>query len=235
MSYCVNCGVELADSEKSCPLCGTEVVNPRKPWREPESFPYPRQLEPVRERANRVFFATAAALILCVPAAVTLLSDLLSDGVLSWSILVAGALALVFVWFLLPLYCRRYYLLRLMALDCAATLAYLKLIEYAVRGHWFLSVGMPVTVGISVLLLLCALALRNRRRLSAGVRAACVLTAVSIAAVWIDLVVRHAVTGSWGIGWSLYVLPPCIALAAVSILLSRHKHFQEELHKRLLY
>ena len=235
MSYCVNCGVELADSEKRCPLCDTEVINPKKPWREPESFPYPRHLEPVRERANRVFFASVASLILCVPAAVTLLCDLLPDGELTWSGLVAGALALVFVWFLVPLYCRRYYLLRLIALDCAAALAYLKLIEYAVRGHWFLPVGMPITVGVSALVLLCALALRNRRRLSAGVRAACVLMAVSAATLWIDLVVRRAVHGVWGVGWSLYVLPPCAALAAVCILLSRHKHFREELHKRLLY
>ena len=235
MSYCVNCGVELADSEKCCPLCGTEVVNPRKPWREPESFPYPQHLEPVRKRANRVFFASVMSLLLCVPVAVTLLSDLLPDGTLTWSGLVAGALALFFVWFLFPLFCQRYYLLRLMALDCAATLAYLKLIEYAVRGHWFLPVGMPITVGVSALVLLCALALRNRRRLSVGVRAACVFVAISAAAVWIDLVVRRAVTGGWGVGWSLYVLPPCIALALVSILLSRHKHFREELHKRLLY
>ena len=39
MSYCVNCGVELAPSEKRCPLCGVEVVNPAKPWTEPEALP----------------------------------------------------------------------------------------------------------------------------------------------------------------------------------------------------
>ena len=26
--YCVKCGVELADSEKKCPLCGTPVFHP---------------------------------------------------------------------------------------------------------------------------------------------------------------------------------------------------------------
>ena len=26
--YCIKCGVELADSEKKCPLCGTVVFNP---------------------------------------------------------------------------------------------------------------------------------------------------------------------------------------------------------------
>ena len=26
--YCVNCGVQLADTEKSCPLCGTVCYHP---------------------------------------------------------------------------------------------------------------------------------------------------------------------------------------------------------------
>ena len=30
MSYCVHCGVELAPSERDCPLCGTAVLNPRR-------------------------------------------------------------------------------------------------------------------------------------------------------------------------------------------------------------
>ena len=28
MSYCVNCGVKLKQSEKVCPLCNTKVINP---------------------------------------------------------------------------------------------------------------------------------------------------------------------------------------------------------------
>ena len=29
--YCIKCGVELADSEKSCPLCQTPVFHPQFP------------------------------------------------------------------------------------------------------------------------------------------------------------------------------------------------------------
>ena len=31
MSYCVNCGVELDPTARTCPLCQTPVVNPRQP------------------------------------------------------------------------------------------------------------------------------------------------------------------------------------------------------------
>ena len=29
MSYCVNCGVELDGSLQACPLCNTQVINPK--------------------------------------------------------------------------------------------------------------------------------------------------------------------------------------------------------------
>ena len=53
MSYCVNCGVKLAPSEKKCPLCGVPVVNPRDPWVEPSHRPYPKQVERVMHRIDR--------------------------------------------------------------------------------------------------------------------------------------------------------------------------------------
>ncbi len=44
MSYCVNCGVELDRSEKACPLCGVEVLNPRQPYDDQAPRPYPKRL-----------------------------------------------------------------------------------------------------------------------------------------------------------------------------------------------
>ena len=38
--YCVKCGVELADSQRVCPLCGTRVFHPDIP-RTPADPPYP--------------------------------------------------------------------------------------------------------------------------------------------------------------------------------------------------
>lgn len=43
MSYCVNCGVELDPSLKSCPLCHTPVINPNELKKEVSSSPYPTQ------------------------------------------------------------------------------------------------------------------------------------------------------------------------------------------------
>ena len=35
--YCIKCGVELADSEKVCPLCATRVFHPEMPMRDGEA------------------------------------------------------------------------------------------------------------------------------------------------------------------------------------------------------
>lgn len=47
--YCVKCGVELADSQRVCPLCGTRVFHPDIP-RTPADPPYPRMSGSTRRR-----------------------------------------------------------------------------------------------------------------------------------------------------------------------------------------
>ena len=42
--YCVKCGVELADSQRSCPLCQTPVYFPE--LSEDRERPYPKQNKP---------------------------------------------------------------------------------------------------------------------------------------------------------------------------------------------
>ena len=63
--YCVKCGVELADSEKKCPLCGTPVFHPDIP-RSLADPPYPSARRIRREDVNRsgiLFVLTVAALL----------------------------------------------------------------------------------------------------------------------------------------------------------------------------
>ena len=50
--YCVKCGVELADSEKVCPLCGTRAFHPDMPPQQGEP-PYPPDPRPHMEEVSR--------------------------------------------------------------------------------------------------------------------------------------------------------------------------------------
>ena len=60
--YCVKCGVELADSEKVCPLCGTRVFHPDLPQAQGEP-PYPPQEQARPEEVSH----TGALFVLTAP------------------------------------------------------------------------------------------------------------------------------------------------------------------------
>ena len=64
--YCVKCGVELADSQRVCPLCGTRVFHPDIP-RTPADPPYPpdraRSTRRTVNRSGVCFILTALALL----------------------------------------------------------------------------------------------------------------------------------------------------------------------------
>ncbi len=91
MSYCVHCGVELAPSEESCPLCKTPVLDPNQPWSEPEERPYPERLEVVPTKIDHRYGAKLASLFLLIPMAAVLFSDLILDQHMTWSAYVLGA------------------------------------------------------------------------------------------------------------------------------------------------
>ena len=103
--YCIKCGVELADSEKRCPLCGTPVFHPDLPRNLTEP-PYPADRRIRREDVNRsgiLFVLTVAALL---PALLCLLCDWRINGTLVWSGYAAGAIGLLYIVILLPMWFR---------------------------------------------------------------------------------------------------------------------------------
>ena len=103
MSYCVQCGVELAPSERDCPLCGTAVLNPRCDWEAPDTLPYPDTVDVKEARIDRRYARQLVAILLIANAVITLLLDFLGGGGLTWSPYVIGAVGLLYCWFVVPL------------------------------------------------------------------------------------------------------------------------------------
>ena len=72
--YCVNCGVELADSETVCPLCGTRVFHPDLPRKQAPS-PYPADPHGKPEEVNRSGILFVMTMLALLPAVICLLCD----------------------------------------------------------------------------------------------------------------------------------------------------------------
>lgn len=236
MSYCVNCGVELADSEKYCPLCQTEVLNPRMAWKEPSVMPYPPKLDRLMRRIDRKYLAALISTFMLFPIAVTMIIDWFSnEGVLSWSLYVLGVGLLMEVWFVLPLVAKRYRLLTFLALDCLAAMGYLFAIERIADQSWFLPLALPISLAASFLLLLGAFLFRKAWGRQMIPRFVICLSSAGLMAVVVEIATDLFLKGAIYLNWSLYVLTPCLVMVGVLLIFNSKKRLKEEIRKRMFY
>ena len=150
--YCVNCGVQLADTEKSCPLCGTVCYHPEISRTEAAPL-YPNHRNPRLKVNSGAIHGILLALFL-MPILITLLCDLQLSGQIRWSGYVSGALVIAYVTFVLPFWFHRPNPVIFVPCDFAAIGLYLLYINFAVDGNWFLTLAFPVVGGVS--LIVCA-------------------------------------------------------------------------------
>ena len=102
MSYCVNCGVELDPSAKTCPLCGTPAWHP-----ELDAPPYfPANSAAVQPASRREAAILLTAMLVSVSLCCGLLNLFLPTN-RPWSLYVIGAAVMLWVWFTLPMVLRR--------------------------------------------------------------------------------------------------------------------------------
>ena len=234
MSYCVNCGVQLSDSEKYCPLCHVEVVNPKAPWEEPKERPYSHHVHTIMKKIDRGYLATLAGLLLAIPCVITLLIDLLSGGGLSWSAYVIGAVGIIYVSVLLPFYFKEYHTVIFLSADCAAVALYLLLIERMSGGSWFWGLGLPLSAAASICVIVLALLLKKVLS-TILLRTGAVLIATGLFVVCSELIISLHTYGTIEFSWSFYALIPCAVLGVATMLLERRKNLKETIRRRLFY
>ncbi len=231
MSYCVNCGVELEESLKRCPLCSTEVVNPRlRLPPDPAARPYPSKVEQLERRAARRVFVALAMLMLVIPPVVCLICDVLAAGRVTWSAYVLGATALAYAYVLLPCSMERPRAWLCLLVDCAVTLLFLFAIDWHLSGGWFTPLALPLTLTASVAVAAVVLLFKKCRArflcfagllLAAG--ALCALVDL-----WVSLYLGYTPV----LSWSFFVFPLCIILAAAALVLNKRAKFKDEVKRR---
>ncbi len=233
MSYCVNCGVELAESEKRCPLCDTEVLNPKKEWREPDIRPYPSRVEHIMEKVNRKYVVSLISLLLLIPIIIPVLTDFMFNLHITWSAYVVGADICIFFLVVFPFLYEIPKPYLYLAIDTAVLVGYIALIAYMTGGlAWFWGLGLPIVLSLCITVSTFIFVIR-RTRLSGFVKAAILLIVAALMCTAIDFFINRFVGNDFVLLWSLFVVGSNIVFASVMLVLERKKNLRDEIIKRL--
>ncbi len=228
--YCIKCGVELADSEKVCPLCGTRVFHPDLPGGQGET-PYPPDHRPRAEEVSRAGVLFVLTVLFLLPAVVSVLCDWRLDGGIVWSGYVVGGLLLLYVTAVLPLWFKRPNPVIFVPVDFIMLGLYLFYINFAVHGHWFLTFALPVT-GAAMLLVTAMVALL--RYVPSGTLYVCAgaLLLSGGFAVLVEWLLNVTFQLHDTFLWSFYPLAVCTVLGAMLLVIAICKPLRRSLHRK---
>lgn len=234
MSYCVNCGVELGASEKRCPLCGVEVVNPAAPFDPNAERPYPANTEAVTHRAVRVVAARVMSLLLAIPLISLLLVDLVEDGALGWSLIPAGAIVLVFMAAVFPCLFRRPKVWLFMIFGTLETAAFLFVLNVLLGGRWYWLFALPVTLLTGAALIGCYLMLSSRRA-GLPLKIIIVLVIIMVYVIVLQMLIELFIAHRIRFDWSIYVAVSCAFLSIVVLIVGTLFKRNESVRKKLFF
>lgn len=229
--YCVQCGVKLADTEKTCPLCNTAVYHPQV--QQPQTRPlYPAGRMPKRDSGPKALNGAVIILFL-IPLLVCLFADLSLDGKAEWSGYVAGALALAYVVFALPMWFYKPNPVIFVPCSFAAAALYLLYIDLASGGGWFLSFALPVVGATSLIVCTVVTLMRCLRRGRLYILGGAFM---ALGAVTVLIEYLLGVTFSLRfIGWSVYPLVSLVLIGGLLIYVAINSAVREMLERKLFF
>lgn len=237
MSYCVNCGVELSSSEKKCPLCGTEVINPnlrKQQGSQGETGdppPYPQYKPLTMQSVSRPSVTILVTLLFLLPVLLTVICDLSINSRISWSAYVVASIAFLYICVILPIVSKKPEPAFCIAIDACALLFLLMFIEKRSGGSWFLPFTLPLVIYIAAVLI--ALTLLGHRHLFSAMK----ITALSfitcgVGTVFIEILLNHVFHVRDRLIWSFYPLTVLVIIGIVLFLIDCNKPLKERLQKK---
>jgi len=233
MSYCVNCGVELSLSEKSCPLCGVKVINPADPWKEPPKMPYPANVDGEIKHINKKFGALLLFVAMLIPILVSGVCNLLIDGRLTWSLLVTGGILCAEAFILPPIAIKSRSPYLFLLLDFAAVTLYLLLISLLTDGlDWYLFLAFPITDAVFISIFYSAYIARSKKT-TLPLKISGFLLIIGGECMIIDCMINFYLHSRVSMFWSLIVAVVCLLFSVFFFILHRRRELLEELKKRL--
>ncbi len=232
MSYCVNCGVELEPSLKSCPLCHTPVINPNELQKAQVPSPYPKERGQVDVVKRRDFGILTSIVLIATSLSCLLLNLFVFSGSM-WSLFIIGACLLLFVlvfpvviYTKLPIYI--YFLF-----DGTAVGVYLYLITFnTADDRWFTKLALPIVALITILVEIFSLLLRSFS-VSFLTTSLYFFAEAAVLCVGIELLIDHYTGMPLRLVWSAIVLTVCSVIIVLLITLLSIRRLRDAVRRRL--
>jgi hypothetical protein len=223
MPYCVNCGVELERSAEQCPLCGTRVLLPADAELPRSDHSRPQKRDTPPSDFDKGLWIQVVSVLMAIPVLISVVIDAVPGDGLTWSLYVVATLSTGWVWCVSPFLYRRNVVPLWIAIDSLALLGMLYVIDrLSTADHWFLPLALPITLGLSVLVLL-VVTLSRRQTLRELHVVAAALIAIGVLCMIIEGAVDLYVNGAVRLQWSLVAAVTSAPLALIAVLLQRRR------------
>lgn len=230
MAYCVNCGVELGESEKSCPLCNTRVYHP-KHHPNPGAAPYPRNHSISEQRVSRGGVILIITLVFLLPTSIVAMADVSINFKITWSGYVLGAFAFLYLALIPPLASKKERPVFFIVLDAVCLGLYLLYIENKTAEIWFSSLALYIIAGITAAVAIL-LSLARRKKLLGLRLFAFSLFAAALVPVLIEWRINVVFQLRGSLSWSLYPFVVNIILGAICFVIDRNEALKEKLARK---
>lgn len=228
--YCIRCGVELADSESRCPLCQTEVYHPEIEQKRADK-PYPSGAMKAGDTFNPqgvLFLVTVGFALVAI---ICLMCDIDINRGIHWSGYVLGGLILGYGAVVLPSWFRNANPVIFVPSWFAAAALFLLYINYRTDGDWFLTLALPVTAFIGIVIT-AAIALYKYLRRGYLYITGGLIIALGIYPVFIELLIHTTFGTPRLMVWSMYPFTVLFIIGMALIIIAICKPLRQSLQKK---
>lgn len=230
--YCIKCGVELRDSEKCCPLCGTAVFHPDLTQEKGERS-YPLDEKSNMKEVNLSGLMFVLSMLVLLPAVICVLCDYKINSSIVWSGYVFCGIALLYIMVLLPLWFKRPNPVIFGSADFAGIALLLLYIDLKTEGGWFLSFAFPVVGALALIVMTVVTLVRYLPKSAYLYITAGALFSFGGFALLLEFLLNLTFKIENAIFWSVFPLAIFSILGAVFLVIAICRPLRESLRKSM--
>ena len=225
--YCVKCGVELAESERKCPLCKTPVYYPGLSDAPERTYP---EFIKSKDEMNPRGLLFIISIIFLMSAVIPTVCDISLNLRIEWSGLAIGGVLFCYTVLILPRWWKRATPAIFAPADFLAAALYLCYINFYLGGSWFFSFALPV-LAVAALIFTALLVLiyylhRGYLYIYGGFS-----IALGACSVFVEFMIHNCFEINHSHYWSPYPLVALVLTGIALIVIAIVRPFRESLRK----